>query len=126
MFFDYSARIQQIEERLSTEGGPYSLDPIELEGLSCGIYRFGPKTLLDLCKRGFAMKPSTPLICAANQEFTYGAMFERVVRYSSALRQRNIVRGARVCIALPNTPEAFAFVLAVISLGAVAVRKSVV
>lgn len=121
MFSEFSARILQIEQHLSAEGEPYSLEMIELTGQPRRIYRFGPKTLTDLCNRGILVRPSMPFIHFGDAEQTYGIVFQKVVRFSSFFRERKLGPGQKVCIALPNIPEAFALLLAVTSLGAVAV-----
>lgn len=83
-----------------------------------------PLTVPALFQRSVERFAARPCVSFADRTLTYAELAEQVRRLSSALTRLGVARGERVALALPNSPHAIASLLAVFSIGAIAVTIS--
>jgi long-chain acyl-CoA synthetase len=115
------SEIELREQRLISEGSPYALTEILVEGIPRRIFLHEPRGLNALYRKAHALG-DVPLLCADSGVSTYREIFARAGVLAAGLRHNfDRLLGMRIGIALTSQCDWISAFVAVTSTGATAV-----
>lgn len=128
MRFDYTLDSQRggiatamtLEASLTEPGAPYELVYTDGPHGRVRVFRHAPATLPEFL-RTLAAFADRPLLVHESRRLSYRQIFDRTAGIAYELGNRGVTRGSRVVIAMRNSCECVAAILAVLAIGAVPV-----
>jgi long-chain acyl-CoA synthetase len=112
---------EPLAERLIGPGKAYELEVVDMFGRPQEVFRGAPRTLTDVYRRSHAFADRVMLV-QDGASMTYGEVFARSGALADTLRGRfGIGLGDKVAVVTSNRPEWVLSLIAVTSLGGVAV-----
>ena len=108
-------------EQLCAPGRLFELDTVEVRGIPTRVWKNQPPTLAALARHVRAAYAANEFIVYEGDRISYEGWFRAIAALARALQQASVAKGDRVAIAMRNLPEWPVAVVAITSIGAIAV-----
>ena len=118
---DAVIRFQDALARITASGGPFELTNLQLDGVSCRIFRNAAQTVDQLVDQGRQYGDATFLVYQG-ERLSFNTFFRDVDTLAARLQTTlGVAKGDRLAIAMRNRPEWLIAFCAAVSIGAVVV-----
>nr|WP_317893226.1 class I adenylate-forming enzyme family protein [uncultured Sphingomonas sp.] len=106
--------------RLTAPGARYEMETVAIRGVLTRTWKHAPRSLAALAQASRAHRDRLFLV-HEDERVTFEASYRAVATLAAALAARGIIKGDRVAIAMRNRPQWPIALMAIASLGAIAV-----